>query len=248
MKLSAVIISFNEEKNIERCLASLVTVADEILILDSFSTDKTLEICARYPTVVHQHAFDGFSAQKNRANLLAKNDYVLSIDADEALSTKLMASILDLKEGSVGAFSFNRYTNFAGTWINHCGWYPDRKLRIWNKHEGSWEGAVHEKIVLNPIVAVTHLNGDLLHFTCETIKEHLDVSYKYAHIAALDYVKRGKRVTGVHLILSPFVKFIKIYLVKKGFLDGLIGLLISANASYYTLLKYALTKYYQNKK
>ena len=149
MLLTAVIITKNEEFNISRCLQSLKDVADEIVVVDSFSTDSTEEICKSFNVRFVQQEWLGYSEQKNFANSLASNDWIFSIDADEVLSDELKKSILELKNKNISddnVFSMNRLTNYCGHWIRHCGWYPDRKIRIWNRKVGKWQGEIHETI------------------------------------------------------------------------------------------------------
>ena len=166
-KLSVVIITFNEEQNIERCLQSIVNIADEIIVLDSFSTDKTEEICKKFNVKFHQHKFDGHIQQKNRALGLAENDYVLSLDADEVPNEILLSEIMRIKANlSSDAYYFNRLTNYCGKWIKHCGWYPDQKLRIWNKNKGEWGGVnPHDKVIMQENTSLEYLKGDLLHYS-----------------------------------------------------------------------------------
>jgi len=141
VKISAVIITFNEEKNIGRCLDSLQKVADEIVVVDSCSNDKTCEICEKYGVRFIQNRFKGHIEQKNFAMQQAEYDWVLSLDADEVLSLELTDSILKVKKDWViDGYAFNRLTNYCGTWIRHCGWYPDTKLRLWDKRRGRWGG------------------------------------------------------------------------------------------------------------
>ena len=162
-KISAVIITFNEEKNLKRCLESLGDLPDEILIVDSFSTDRTKEIAESFKARFIQHKFDGYIEQKNVALNLAKNDYVLSLDGDEALSPELLKSIKEL-DLSFDAYTMNRLTNYAGHWVRHCGWYPDTKLRLFNRKKGRWGGAnPHDKVLMETSSRIKHLKGDILH-------------------------------------------------------------------------------------
>jgi len=228
-KLSVIIITFNEEKNIERCLLSLQDVADEIIISDSYSTDRTEEICKQFDVKFYQQEWAGYSAQKNNANNLATNNLIFSIDADEALSEKLKLSIkeikLSAKKGS--AYKINRLTNYCGNWIHHCGWYPDTKLRIWYKNEGSWEGELHEKIVFENEPQTSILNGDLLHYSYYTLDDHYKQVEKFTDIAAKDYFDKNKKVSLLKIWLSPVFKFIRDYFFLLGFLDGKSGFRIS---------------------
>ena len=141
VNISAVIIAFNEEKNIERCILSLKNVVDEIVVVDSFSKDKTKEICLAHNVVFIEHSFKGHIEQKNWAYTQASNNYVLSLDADEALSDELKNSILAIKNNwKNDGYAFNRLTSYCGKWIKHCGWYPDIKLRLWDRRKGTWKG------------------------------------------------------------------------------------------------------------
>ena len=237
--LSVVIITFSEERNIDRCLNSLKTVADEIVVIDSFSEDKTAEICNRYNVKFIQRKWEGYSATKNFGNKAASYDYILSIDADEALSPKLQLSIIECKEkGFSGAYAVNRLTNYCGSWIRHGGWYPDTKIRIWNKHDGEWTGEIHETIDFSIKVDVTLLKGDLHHYSFYSLEDHLLKVEKFTDIASRDLYRQGKKARLVKLFFSPVVKFIKDYFLRLGFLDGIPGFTISRISAYATYLKY----------
>src|SRR5262245_55167933 len=141
IKISAVIITYNEERNIARCIDSVKPVADEIVVLDCFSTDKTQKISEERGAKFYQQEFLGFARQKNRAVALASYDHVLSLDADEYLSSELTQSILAVKtDWTHDGYLMNRLSSFEGTWIKTCGWYPDAKLRLWDRRKGSWHG------------------------------------------------------------------------------------------------------------
>ena len=166
VKLSVVIITYNEEKNIERCLQSVQTIADEIVVLDSFSKDRTPEICGKYGVKFFQHVFDGHIQQKNRAISYASFSHVLSLDADEALSEELRSSIKAVKNDfRKDGYYMNRLTNYCGHWVKHCGWYPDKKLRLWDSRKGHWTGInPHDKYELFEGDKNTgQLKGDILH-------------------------------------------------------------------------------------
>lgn len=238
--LSVVIITHNEEKNIERCLKSIQTIADEVIIVDSFSTDKTIEIAKQYGAKVHSKAWMGYAEQKNFANSLTKNDYLLSLDADEALSERLLDSITKLKSQDFsGAYTFNRLNNYCGKWIRHTSWYPDQKLRIWNKNEGKWKGEIHEQIHFEKPVKIQHLKGDLLHYSYYSFDEHILQSNKFSEIAAESKFQKGKKTSLLKIIMTPIFKFIKEYFIKLGLLDGFFGFVISIIAAHETFLKYA---------
>ena len=249
-QLSVVIITYNEEKNIHRCLTSIKNVADEIIVLDSYSIDQTEAICKAFGAHFHQHAFDGHIQQKNRAMQLASNAFVLSLDADEALSPELEHAILQFKKNGVAdACSMNRLNNYCGQWIKHGGWYPDRKIRIWDKTKGRWGGTnPHDKVILNDNAKVTHLNGDLLHYSYYSVAEHLKQTEKFNNIAANEMLKQGYEPGITKRFLSPVFKFVKDYVFKAGFLDGKNGLKIAKISAKGVFDKYLLTKKLINNK
>ena len=245
VKISAVIITFNEERNIERCLKSLVNVADEVLVVDSYSTDRTEEICRKYHAKFIKHRFIGYSDQKNWANLQAEFPYILSLDADEALSERLRASILKAKNNWIhDSYYFNRLTNYCGKWIRHTSWYPSRKLRLWDTRKGSWGGMdVHEKYFLHKGASKHFLKGDLLHYSYYTINEHVNQISKFSSLMARSYYERGRRVNQFSIILHLFWRFIKDYFLKAGFLDGYAGFVVSVMSSHEVFLKYVKLRY-----
>lgn len=237
--LSAVIITYNEERNIGRCIASLQGVADEVVVVDSHSTDGTRRICEELGVRFLQRDWDGYSPQRNFAVEQASNDWILAIDADEELSPQLRESILEVKaESGHMNFMFNRKTNYCGQWINHSGWYPDRKFRLYDRRECRWEGIVHETLT-QPKSGIRHLKGDLLHYSYATIAEHIERTDRYATLAAQELVAQGKSPSILKQTFSPVLKFIKFYVVGLGFLDGWHGLVIAWVSAKGTYLKYA---------
>ncbi len=240
VKLSAIIITFNEERNIGRCLDSLVGVADEVVVVDSFSTDDTEKICREKGARFVQHAFEGHIEQKNWALKQASHFHILSLDADEALSEPLRASILFAKENwRHDGYTMNRLTNYCGQWIRHSGWYPDRKLRLFDRREGQWGGTnPHDRVEMNTGSTAAHLQGDLLHYSYYTVNEHVERARKYADIAARAMHAQGKRASWLNMIFSPAVKFLRNYVLKLGFLDGRAGWTICKIAAWETYLKY----------
>ncbi len=241
IKLSVVIITFNEERNISRCLDSVKDVADEIVVVDSFSTDKTREICESRNVRFIEHKFEGHIEQKNYAMNQASYDYILSLDADEALSDELKTSILEVKKDwTHDGYTFNRFTNYCGKWIRHSGWYPDVKLRLWDRRKGKWQGVnPHDKCVLEPGAKVKHLKGDLLHYSYYTIEEHILQANKFSTIAAEQLVKKKKHVPFIKVLINPFFKFLRNYFLKAGFLDGYYGFIICTITAHETFQKYA---------
>ena len=252
MKISATIITLNEEKKIERCLSSLQGIADEIIVVDSYSTDTTEKICARYKARFIQHKFEGYVAQKNFAMQQASNDYVLALDADEALSDQLKKSILAVKNNEGGevyaGYSFNRFNNYCGKWIRFCGWYPDKKVRLWNKNNGHWAGTdPHDKVMINN-GNVQQLQGDLLHYAYLSVDEHLRQMHHFADVAAKAKFNKGVKPSFlIHVLFNPVFKFVKKYFFQLGFLDGYYGFVFCAAASSLNFFKY-LKLYEYNRK
>lgn len=241
ISLSVVIITHNEERNIERCLRSVQGIADDIVVLDSFSTDNTEEICKPFGVRFFQHQFDGHIEQKNRAITHALFPYVLSLDADEALDETLLESIRYTKDHWTNdGYSMNRLTNYCGKWIYHCGWYPDRKLRLWDSRKGKWGGVnPHDKFELAGGHANTrHLKGNILHYSYYTREDHYRQVHYFTDILAKAQYEKGKKAGVVILYLSPVVKFLRDYILKLGILDGRAGFTISRISAYATYLKY----------
>ena len=241
IKISAVIITFNEEKNIERCIESLLPVSDEIIVLDSFSTDKTKEIALRYGVKFYEKKFEGYNEQKNFAIRKTEFDYVLSLDADECLTLDLQNSILKVKQNAeFDAYYLNRLNFFCQKKIEHTGWYPDKKIRFWNKNIGRWDGNVlHEKVVMQENSKISQLEGDLLHYTFTSINQHIAQINKFSEIKAQVAFEAGKKTSILKMIFLPAVKFLTIYILKLGFLDGFYGFVISINSAHSNFLKHA---------
>ncbi|MDB4835345.1 glycosyltransferase family 2 protein [Cyclobacteriaceae bacterium] len=243
IKLSIAIITFNEERNIERCILSVKDIADEIVVLDSFSTDNTEQICIKHGVNFIQHAFDGHIQQKNRVLSLTKYDHVLSLDADEAVTKQASKEIRAIKENwQHDGYSFPRLNNYCGTWVKHSGWYPDRKLRLFDKTKGAWTGQnPHDKyeITTNDEVKLT---GDLLHYSFYTEQQHLDQIDKFTSIASKALFEKGKPYSAFKKYASAFAIFFSGYIIKLGFLDGKAGWKIASNSCTAKLLKYKRLK------
>jgi glycosyltransferase involved in cell wall biosynthesis len=241
LALSVVIITHNEERNIARCIASVRALSDDIVVVDSGSTDRTVAIASGMGARVSHHPWAGYSAQKNYANALARHDHILSLDADEALSPELTRSIQEAgAAGWSGAYSFHRLTNYCGHWVRHGGWYPDTKVRIFPKAGTRWTGEhVHETLELAPGTPVTLLKGDLLHWSYHTLKDHEQRIERYSDLHAQKLLAEGRRAGWIKRRLSPVVKFIQGYLLQLGLLDGTAGWHIARLSARAVHLKYA---------
>jgi len=250
VQISGVIITYNEEEHIEKCLMSLTDVVDEILIVDSFSTDKTQGICEQFNVRFIQHKFEGYIEQKNYALSLATHDYILSLDGDEALSDTLKESILKVKKNwEHDGYYSNRMNNYCGQWIKHSDWYPDRKLRLFKKRSGEWKGInPHDSYTLKTDKIKGNLNGDLLHWIYKDYKEHNIKVDKFSTIAAESYYKLGKKSSILKIIYRPIWAFFKAYFFRLGFLDGLNGFIICVQTYNVTFLKYIKLYQLWNKK
>jgi len=243
MKISAAIITLNEERNLPRAIESL-RCCDEILVVDSGSTDRTVEVAEKYGARVIEANWRGYAGQKNYASDQAANDWVLSIDADEALSEELEAEIWQIKKNGpqFDAYTFPRLAQYLGKWILHSGWYPDRKIRLFDRRHAKWVGEyVHESVVSEGRVG--ELNGNLLHYTCGSLSEHLKSMDRYTTLAAEEVVARGKPVGTRRLLVDPAWTFVRTYFLQGGYLDGVEGLAIAYMASLYTFLKYAKARF-----
>lgn len=241
MKISAVIITFNEEDYIERCIKSVAGVADEVVVVDSYSTDRTGEICRQLGVRFIQHPFEGYRDQKNFALQLASYDLVLSLDADEALSVDLKVSILKAKQNYFfDAYKFNRLNYCCGQWIRHTAWYPDCKIRLFDRRKGAWGGAnIHETILMDEGSRVGFLKGDLLHWTYSSYEQLVENMNKYSTLSAKEYYDVGKKACFIKLVISPFWRFFHSYIVRGGFLDGYGGFFVSVSIAKLNQLKYA---------
>jgi len=239
MKITATIITLNEERNIARAIESL-RCCDEILILDSGSLDRTVELAANLGARVIEAGWRGYAGQKNWAADQATHDWILSLDADEALSEGLEGEIWNLKKTGpqYDAYTMPRQAQYLGRWILHSGWYPDRKVRLYNRLKARWVGDfVHESV--QPKGRVGHLQSNILHFTCDSLSEHLRTLDRYTTLSAEELVSRKVQVTVWRMIFDPPWTFVKAYFFQRGFLDGFEGLIICYMAAFYTFLKYS---------
>ena len=239
MKITATIITLDEERNIARAIESL-RCADEILIVDSGSVDRTVELATNLGARVIEANWRGYSAQKNWAAEQASHDWILSLDADEALSEALEAEIWNLKKTgpAADAYTMPRMARYLGRWILHSGWYPDRKVRLYRRDRASFVGDfVHESVRVRGSVGA--LENNLLHYTCDSLAEHVKTVDRYTTLAAQELAARRVKVPLTRLLADPAWTFVKTYFLQRGFLDGPEGLTIAHMAAFYTFLKYS---------
>lgn len=243
-KLSVVIITFNEAKNIAKCLQAALPVADEIIVYDSFSTDDTCKLATQHGAKVFQGKWLGYSESKNLANAKASHDWILSLDADEVLSEELQENILKLKAAGLQTASFRRLTNYCGTWIRHAGWYPDIKLRLFNRQQMKWQGLIHEEIksIHEENISPYLLQGDCLHYSYYHVEEHYKQTEKFSTLSAQSLFEKGIKSNVIKLYLAPLFKFIQMYFFKLGILDGYYGFVVCKISAQATYQKYAKLK------
>jgi len=240
VKISAVVITHNEEAKIEAALLSLAGIAAEIIVVDSHSTDRTVKLARKHTDRIFERNWTNFSDQKNYGDGLAVHPWILSLDADERLSPELRAEIgarLD-DEPDCGAFSMPRKVYYLGRWIKHSGWYPDRKVRLFRKDRARWEGAyIHESLVV--VGEVRKLKGDIHHYTYKNIADHLGRMNRFSDLGAQKLYAEKKKCRWYHLLLQPFGRFVKSYVLKRGFLDGFAGMVVSVLNGYGIFIRYA---------
>lgn len=247
VKISAVVITKNEEQNIARCLQSLQNVVDEIVVVDSLSTDKTKEICLAYGARFIEQEWLGYGEQKNVGNRAASYDYILSLDADELLSARLQKAILEVKQRwTHDAYSFNRLNVYCGKPIRHCGWYPDKRVRLWDRRKGEWDRAeVHEQLRLKSGSSVAQLSKDIIHFSYVSISDHIARIQRYSDLWVEKAAKRNKKVSLFKLFVTIPWRFFQSYIIRLGFLDGYSGLMVSSISAYSAYQNYAKLYYYR---
>jgi glycosyltransferase involved in cell wall biosynthesis len=237
--LSAVVITLDEERNIARCLESLRGVADDVVVVDSGSTDRTEEICRAHGADFLRQEWLGYAEQKNLANGRARHDWILSLDADEALSEELRRSLLELKRrGEIRVGRFARLTNYCGHWVRHGGWYPDWKVRLFDRRQVRWEGGPHERLVGYSPGEVVRLAGDCLHYSYDSVRDHHRQADRFTTLSAEALFRQGRKAGFLKRDLSPVWKFLLDYLLRLGFLDGPAGLRIAWISAGATRMKY----------
>jgi glycosyltransferase involved in cell wall biosynthesis len=237
VRISAALITRNEEHNITRALDSIDWV-DEIIVLDSGSTDRTVEICRSKGVRVEHRDWEGYVAAKNAAMQLATGDWILSLDADEEVTKDLRDEIRRIVDdpGAFNGYRIPRRNHYLGHWIRHCGWYPDLQLRLWRRGKGHWGGgSVHESVTVDGTIG--RLSGPLNHYTYSSISQHLDRIDRYAGLHARDRFQAGKSTNSLALFFVAPWQFLRLYVLRLGFLDGVHGLLVSAMGAHYAFLK-----------
>jgi len=239
MKLSVVIIAYNEEDRISSTLKSAKRIADEIIVIDSFSNDRTVEISESFGAKVFKNEFNDYSNQKNLANQKASYELVLNLDADEVLSDELIDEINRIKSYDVSeytAYYVNRKNYYLGKWIKHSGWYPDKKLRLFLKSKVKWVGRVHERLEVNGKIG--RLKGDLIHHTYRDIYDHIYKLNRYSSFQAIDIAESNMKILLIRALIMPIFSFLRNYVLKLGFIDGFAGLLIALVSSWAVSMKY----------
>lgn len=240
LPVSVVIVTKNEEINIEDALKS-VEDAKEIVVVDSFSSDRTVEICKQYTDRVYQHEWQGFTPQKQRAVDYAGGPWVLILDADERVTPGLKTEIIEnINNTECSGFYMPRENYFIGKWIRHGGWWPDNTLRLFRKDKGRLETReVHEKVVVEG--KTRYLHNPLKHYTYRSITDYVERMQRYSDLAAMEIRKRSGRAGLFSLTMKPAFTFLKMYFLRLGLLDGIRGLILAVLYGYYTFLKYAKT-------
>jgi (heptosyl)LPS beta-1,4-glucosyltransferase len=237
-KITALIITLNEEKHIAACIDALLPVVDEIVIVDSLSTDRTREIATAKGARVVEEKFEGFGRQKNIGTALASNDLILSVDADEYLSKELQESILSVKKNhTAAAYSFNILTHIGGVAVRSCGWYPDTHTRLYDRRKVKWnERKVHEGLIIDG--DVKYLTGDLLHYSYDNFDQMKAKTDHYARLGAEVHKGKNKLALVFKMLVNPIAKFLKTYILQKGITDGYTGWMISWYKARETFYKY----------
>ena len=238
-QISVVIITLNEERNISRCLNSVLNFADEIIVMDSGSSDRTEQIAKSFNVRFYSGSWQGYGGTKNMANALSNFSYIFSIDADEEVDKELELELLKLKnEGLKGVYEVNRLSNYCGKWIKHSGWYPDRKLRLFPKHILWNKAIVHEELELEGEEAIHALRGHLHHYSYTSMEEHTKRADKYSLLTAQKYHEQGKKSFAFRPLISFLGRFISMFILKRGFLDGKAGFQIAVVSAKSNYLKY----------
>jgi len=246
-KYSTVVITYNESSNIERCLSSVHETSDEIIVVDSFSTDNTAELARRFGARVLEHRFEGYTKQKNFALSKVSNDWALCLDADEWASDEMKAflSVFVREEARADAYVFNRRNEYLGQWFTAGGWYPDRKIRLFNRHKGIWSGtgpnkSIHESVLMEQRSKTCTTGVDIMHTPYRNLSHHYKMILSYATMIAKERSASSPKAPLFKLFISPTFRFFKLYIQKGAFLQGRRGLVFSVMAALSVFMRYAL--------
>lgn len=228
LNIAAVIITYNEEKNIADCITSVADIVKEIIVVDANSEDNTVKIAKDLGARVYTRNWTTFGGQKNFGVAQTKLDWILSIDADERVENDLNRELLDLKLNDDSIYEINIKTNYLGKWIRYCGWYPSYKKRLYNKQTSKWNNdLVHESLVTEVKQKVVRLQGNLLHYSYPSLERHHQKIHNYAELTAKKWKQQNKTPSTLKKVFGPSFRFIKTYIFKLGILDGKEGYLIS---------------------
>jgi glycosyltransferase involved in cell wall biosynthesis len=237
--ISLVVITYNEAANIERCLDSARAVVEELLVVDSFSEDTTRELATAKGARVITHRFEGYIEQKRYAIEQAAHERVLLLDADEALDEQLRAAIQQVRENwAHNCYTMNRMSNLGNQWIRHGAWYPDRKMRLFERSKYEIIGInPHDKFVPQVGASQLHLAGDILHYTNSDIKDRIKTLNHFSTVAAAAFLAKGKKGNWLRILFKPGLRFLAEYILKRGFLDGFYGFVIAKTSAQYVFLR-----------
>lgn len=241
-KISGVVIAYNEEKLIADCLKSLSSFCDEIILVDSYSTDNTVQIASEYASKIIKRKFDTYVVQKTFATEQAENNWVFSLDADERVSSELADHILELKKKGFNADGYwvNRLSYYINGFFKCSGWYPDCKIRLFKKNCAYWGGTdPHDKVIMNAGCVAKKIELDLIHFTYRNMHHHIDKVNSFSTKAAVQKLNKKPKFVRMHFVLNPCIKFIKSYFIQGGVFYGSRGFINSVIASFYVFIKYA---------
>jgi len=240
---SVVLITWNEANNIEACLSPLLQISDDVLVLDAYSEDDTPALAKKMGAWVIQKKWEGYAQNKNYANAQAHHDWILSIDADEIVSEALIQTLKTLEPESNTVYELDRLTNYCGKWIHHSGWYPDWKVRLFNRNSIQWQGDfVHETLAIPKEMKRVRLEGKLLHYSYKSSEDHLQRIDRYAALSAKDLYTQGKKAGFFKLWVSPVFRFLRTLIISRGFMDGKEGWIISMRGARLVRTKYRLLR------
>ncbi len=238
--ISAFVITYNEAAHIAECLESL-DFCDEILVVDSFSEDETVSIAKSYGARVLQHKWEGYRGQKAFGLVSVTHEWVINIDADERISPELKESILSVSSCSddgINGYYINRLVYYLGRWWRNGGWYPEYRLRFFRKSKATWGGTdPHEKVEVEG--KTEKLTGDIYHYTYKNLEDQFERLQNFSTVAAKEDFIKGKKFSLAKLLISPVVRTLKFYILKRGYREGVAGLVVAMAEGYYTFMKYA---------